>query len=57
MIEVASVSPDEVAHMTQMQEEQQFDSFRFTEENGVPRGRLRLKVLQVTIILKPKPAE
>lgn len=43
--------------MTQMQEEQQIDSFRFTEENGVPRGRLRLKALQMTIILKPKPAK
>lgn len=30
VIEVAAVSPDEVAQLTQMQEEQQFDSFRFT---------------------------
>lgn len=52
-----SLSPDKEAQLTHMQEKQQFYSFRSTEQNYVPGGRLRLKVLQSAIILQPEPAE
>ncbi len=55
--EVAAVSPDKDAQLTHMQEKQKFYSFRPTEQNYVPGGSLRFKVLQIAIILQPKPAE
>lgn len=40
-----------------MQEERKFNLFRSAEQNQIPGWCLRIKVLQIPIILKPEPAK